>query len=289
MVWTDPYFLLAGALAIVTVAAVVLTAPSLNAGIDRLKLISNSLGLFVVVALALGGTIMLAWGLVAGSKELIYLSFMPLVGAFLFYELITRPYRTWYGLLGFNDKKERWKSFWSETVRLWRSGQRQPSSSGPTHSRPPSRPARQGAVPTGGGGFSFSFGMDKKSANLLGPLIRLAAHRLSNDHISVFPNVLQMSIKLVPEGEKDRSYLESFFHQLTIRSHDGAPLRLSAHSDLPFLDVVASQTRADGCHTIDVRILPHRLSHGPFSGTISIYTDDPDQRLLTVPVTGTVE
>jgi hypothetical protein len=289
MIWSDQYFLLAVALSVVTVAGVVLTAPSWSAGLRRLKLISNSLGLFLVVATALSGTIMLVWGLVAGSKELIYLSFMPLVGAFLFYKVVTRPYRTWYGLLGFNDNKERWKSFWSETVGLWRSELRQQSPGGPTHSRSAPRPVGEGSAATGGRGFSFSFGMDKTGANLLGPLVRLAAHRLSSDRVSVFPNVLQMSIKLATDGEKDRSYLESFFHQLTVRSHGGTPLRISVDSDLPFLEVVAGPPRADGCHTVDVRLLPHRLIRGPFSGTITIHTDDPDQPRLTVPVAGRIE
>jgi hypothetical protein len=268
----------------------VLTAPSLSAGLRRLRLISNSLGLCLVVATALSGIIMLVWGLVAGSKELIYLSLMPLVGAFLFYEMITRQYRTWYGLLGFNDKKERWKSFWSETVGLWRSGQlRQKSSGGPAHSRSAPKPVGEGPAAAGGRGFSFSFGMDKTGTNLLGPLVRLIAHQLSSDRISVFPNVLQISIVLPTEGEKDRSYLESFFHQLTVRSHGGTPLRISVDSDLPFLEVVAGPPMADGCHSVDVRLLPHRLIRGPFSGTISIHTDDPDQPRLTVPVAGRIE
>jgi hypothetical protein len=289
MIWSDHYLLLAVALSVVIVAGVVLTAPSLSEGLRRLKLISNSLGLFLVVATALSGTIMLVWGLVAGSKELIYLSLIPLVGAFLFYEMITRQYRTWYGLLGFNDKKERWESFWSETVGLWRSELRQQSPGDPAQSRSASKPVGDVPTATGGRGFSFSFGMDKTGAKLLGPLVRLAAHQLSSERISVFPDVLQICIVLPTEGEKDRSYLESFFHQLTVRSHGGAPLRISVDTDLPFLEVVAGPPRADGCHTVDVRLLPHRLRRGPFSGTISIHTDDPDQPRLTVPVVGRIE
>src|SRR5687767_13190897 len=110
---------LALALALAMIIAIVFTAPTMAAGLDRLKLVMNTAGLFIVVARASGGAVMLAWGLWAGEKELVYLSFLPLVGSSLFYGLLTRRHQTWYGALGFDDSSARWKSFWNETTDLW--------------------------------------------------------------------------------------------------------------------------------------------------------------------------
>src|SRR5258708_34499261 len=106
MVFSQTSVLIAFALALITVMGIVLTAPSPNASIDRLKLIFNTLGLAIVVAGVVAFTVMLVWGLLARSQELLYLSFIPFAAACLTYGFITRRHMTWYGLFGFRDGGE---------------------------------------------------------------------------------------------------------------------------------------------------------------------------------------
>lgn len=113
--------LVAFALPLATVIAIVASAPSLKAGIDRLKLVSNLLGLFLLVVLAGSAAVLFVWGIVAGDKGLVYFALLPMIGAFLLADFITRRHATWWSLFGFNDRSERWQAFWNETISLWRS------------------------------------------------------------------------------------------------------------------------------------------------------------------------
>jgi hypothetical protein len=115
----DTPLLIAVILALATVIGIAVTAPSLAALTYRLKLIANTLGLAIVVAGIVAAAVMLAWGLLARNLELIYLSLIPFAAAGLTYGSITRRHQTWWGLFGFKDGRERWRSFWDETRQLW--------------------------------------------------------------------------------------------------------------------------------------------------------------------------
>jgi hypothetical protein len=289
----DAELLLVLGLALATVAAIVFTAPSFSAGIDRLKLIHNLLGIVIVGGAALIGTILLVWGLAAGRKDLIYISFMPLAGAGLAYGAFTRRHQTWYGALGFKDGTERWRSFWAETASLWRSARGNAPSGSRTggHGAAPiplhQPPAGQSRSPRGATTFSGSFNVGAGGGRLLAPLLRYAAHRLSTERITVVPNILHLSI--AREGERgERLSLSDPVSELTVRRHDGGPLALSARTDLDFLSLTVWPRRADGSYPVAVGLVPHRLRQGLFAGTIEIDTGDAAEPRLTIPVAGEV-
>jgi hypothetical protein len=293
MVFSNYHFLIAGAFAFATVITIVLTAPSFTVGINRLKLVMNTGGLFVVVAALSGGALMLIWGLWAGEKELVYLSLFPLVGAVLFYGLLTRRHQTWYGVLGFDDSSARWNSFWNETVSLWRPNRTSRTTKGasthPIFTRHKIIGHHESAAPKSARKFSFSFNTGSMGTATLGSLARFAAHRLATDGISVFPSELNLSVILPAEGGQSRSYLDAFKHELTVRKHNGAPLRLSVATDVPFMDLSVGSPDVQGNYPVEIRLSPEKLERGPFNGTISIHTDDPLQPELSVPLDGMIE
>jgi hypothetical protein len=280
---------IAAVLAFATVVGIVVTAPSLSAGVDRLKLICNTVGLVIVVAGFVAGAAMLAWGLIGHSKELIYLSLIPFVAAGLTYGAITRRHATWYGLLGFNDSSERWRSFWNETRRLWGYGPA-PQTGHPWTARRTAAPA-PGAPSSGMRSFSFSFNLGGNRGGAGGsflPLARFAAHGLASDRVSVFPSELQMAIRVAGMGPMERAQLTSYRHQLTVRRDDGGPLQLAVGTDLRFLGLDIRAQGFDGSYAVDVALLPQWLEAGSYSGAITIETGDPLQPRLIVPVTATI-
>jgi hypothetical protein len=283
MVFFQTSVAIAVALALAMVVGIVVTAPSLNVGVDRLKLILNSLGLAIVVAGAITFMMMLVWGLLAGSQELIYLSFVPFAAACLTYGFITRRHATWYGLLGFRDGRERWRSFWDETRQLWGYG---PS---PGSNRAGAGGAAAGPAPGGNRSFTFSFNLGGNRAgaggSLLGPLAEFAARELASDRVSVFPNELHLSIFLSGTGPRERAHLSSYRQQLKVRRDDGGPLQLATRTNLLFLTLNVGSQDLDGSYPVSVSLLPELLEVGSYSGVITIETGDPLQPQLIVPVT----
>lgn len=284
--------LIAVALALATVIGIVVTAPGWDAGIERLKLIFNTLGLAIVVAGAVTGTVMLVWGVLAGNQELGYLSLMPFAAAGLTYGFITRRHMTWYGLLGFDDRGERWRSFWDETRQLWGYGPSPRSAPGSTAPGAMGPSPGAGAPPSSSRSFTFSFNLGGNTggakSTLAGPLAQFAAHRLASDRVSVFPSELHLSILLGGTGPTERLHLASYRQRLTVRRDDGGPLQLDTRTDLRFLALDRGTQGLDGSYPIDVSLVEEWLQSGSYSGAIMIETGDSLQPRLIVPVTATV-
>ncbi|HUF45734.1 MAG TPA: hypothetical protein VMN43_10350 [Aestuariivirgaceae bacterium] len=292
MTLSGEHFFLAIVAAAVIVAAILWMAPSWQAGRDRLNLIVNTLGIVIVFAGWSVGIAMLVWGIAAGNKGLIYFSFMPMVLGGLTYNFITRRHRTWYGIFGFDDSRERWKSFWDETRNLWGLPRRSSAAPGGSagSSAPRTPPGRQSAATPGrpARGFSVSFGSRGASAGFLAPIIAFAATRLATGHVTVFPNSLEFAIGLDPASNGTQPHLEAFRQTMVVRRRDGGHLQLAVRSDLAFLDATAGPRRFDGSYTIEVGLVARHLKPGPFSGSIVIDTGDPAEPQLTVPVAGVV-
>jgi hypothetical protein len=293
MAFSQTSVLIIVTLAVAMVIGIVVTAPSPNASIDRLKLIFNTLGLAIVVAGAITFTVMLVWGLLAGSQELIYLSLMPFAAACLTYGFITRRHMTWYGLIGFRDGRERWRSFWDETRRLWGYGHAPRSAPGRTARGAVGPAPGARAPPSGTRSFTFSFNLGGNlggaKGSLLGPLARFAAHRLASDRVSVFPSKLHLSILSGGTGPTERAHLASYRQHLTVRRDDGGPLQLAMRTDLRFLALeFGAQGLDEGSYSIGVSLLPEWLEAGSYSGAITIETGDSLQPRLIVPVTATI-
>lgn len=289
------YIAMAGAIA--TVALIVWRAPSLQAGYHRLNLLLNTLGIAIVFAAWAVGIALFVWGVVAGSKELIYISFLPMVLGGGMYSLITRRHRTWWGLLGFKDGSERWRSFWDETRNLWGLPPRARPAPGSAAQNAPPRQSVSAAgpapAPSPAGhtrSFSFSFGSRGRSggAGLLGPIITFAATRLATDHVTVFPNVVQFAIELDASENAQQTHIGAARQTLVVRRRDGGYLQLAVHSDVAFIETTIGPRRFDGSYTISVGLVAAKLTRGPFSGTIFIDTGDPAEPQLTVPVAGIV-
>jgi hypothetical protein len=294
MTLSGEHLFIAIAAAAATVALIVWRAPSLQAGMYRLNLVFNTLGIAIVFAGWALGIALFVWGVAAGRKDLIYISFMPMVLGGLTYNFITRRHRTWYGIFGFNDSRERWRSFWDETLNLWGlagSSSRAPGSTAGTgaprtppggHSGPGQTPGRTTRS------FSASFAGRGAGASLLGPIITFAATRLATGHITVFPSALQFAIELDPAGNAQQSHLDAFQQMLVVRRRDGGYLQLAVQSDLAFVDATAGPRRFDGSYTVKISLVATKLTPDPFSGSIVIDTGDPLEPQLTVAVAGTV-
>ncbi|WP_119304824.1 hypothetical protein [Dongia deserti] len=279
MTITEIHVLLIAGLAFLSIAALLVTAPTLEAGINRLKLVMNTVGIIIVVACSVGGIALFVWGFHTGEKGYIYFSFLPLAAAVGTWNAITRRHRTWWGILGANDSSERSRAFWKETFNLWRGRD-------PDHD-PAGQRFRWTPGDKGGGNLSFSINLGGSGAKLAS-LLQLGAHRLSTDLVSVFPNVLQFAVVLDERAQAERSYLDLARQELTVRRKDGAPIAVRAASDLPFLTITPEATRPDSTHVLIIGLRADELRVGPFTGTISIETDHPDQPTITVPVIGQV-
>jgi hypothetical protein len=291
MTLSGEHIFLAVAAAAATVILIAWTAPSFQAGMHRLNLVLNTLGIAIVFAGWAVGIALFVWGAATGSKELIYISFLPMVLGGAMYNLITRRHRTWWGIFGFDDSRERWRSFWDETRNLWGLPPRSRPASGGTAQTPPGGQSGPGPAPAGPTrSFSFSFGTPARrgGAGVLGPIISFAASRLATGHITVFPSVLQFAIELDPAGNGQQPHLDAFQQSLTVRRRDGGHLQLAVASDLTFLDATAGSRNFDGSYTVTVGLIAARLPQGPFRGSIIIDTGDPVEPQLTVPVVGTV-
>lgn len=274
-------FVIVGLLALATILAILATAPSLAAGVDRLKLVLNTLGL-VIIAIALPlGVGMFVWGFAVHDKALIYFSFIPLVASVATYRAITRRHRTWYGiLLGVDDSRETWSSFWNETLRVW--GVRARDRASPGRDRAAAGTAGEAQSHT----FSFSLDIPAGRAPWLSSLIKFAAHRLDTAEITVFPNALHIAVAL--GDTKEASHLRGFRQSLSVRRADGGPLKLKARTDVPFLELVVGLRQPDGSYEIAVRLKPQRLTKGAFKGEIRIETGDHAMPVLTVPVSAMI-
>lgn len=296
---TNPseYIYIAMAAAIGTVALILWRAPSLQAGYYRLNLLLNTLGIAIVFAAWAVGIGLFVWGVVAGSKELIYVSFLPMVLGGGIYNLITRRHRTWWEIFGFRDGRGRWRSFWDETRNLWGLPPRPgPAPGGASQKAGPGQSAAApgpGPAPSPAGNtrsFSFSFSSLGRSggAGLLGPMITFAATRLATDHITVFPNVMQFAIELDRSEDAPQGHVRAARQTPVVRRRDGGHLQLAVQSDLAFINATPGPRRFDGSYTITVGLLAAKLARGPFSGTIVISTGDLVEPQLRVPVAGIV-
>jgi hypothetical protein len=284
----DGYFLILLTLALAFVVAILFTAPSLSAGTARLKLIHNVLGIVIVGGLAVFGATLLVWGLVTGSKELIYLAILPLMAAGFAYNGITRHHRTWYGALGFDDRGERWRSYWNETISLWRSvigtaktptGESVGSSASPGMAR-----ADRQSSPRGGRThpmISLALDVAKRRGGLASAIATVAAQQIEPRRISVTPALLDLSIALRGKRGEGPSFTAVPQPELTVRRADGGLLQLTARTDLPFLKLTIGPRQVDGTYRIKIELLPHSLSPGRFIGAIEIETDDPVESRLT--------
>lgn len=268
-------------LAFAMIVGIVVTAPSTQAGLDRLKLLLNTAGLVIVGVGTIAGVVLLAWGLVGRRADLIFASLGPFVAAGFAYSFITRRYATWYGVLGFNDNRERRRAFWSDTRRVWGYGPSPGDDAQPPYRAAWSRSDPQ-RHPGAGRSFTFSFRIGSRGDDMLGPVAQFAAHRLSSDRVSVFPNRLQIAASM-------GAHLASFSQQLTVRRNDGGPLTLTARTDMSVIALAVGPRGSDGSYPISVSRPPERLQAGTYGGEIAIDTGDPWGPALSVPVTVTVD
>ena len=296
MTLSSEHIYIAMAAAIATAALIVWRAPTLQAAYHRLNLVLNTLGIATVFAAWAVGIGLFVWGVAAGSKELIYISFMPMVLGAGMYSLITQRHRTWWGLLGFKDGSERWRSFWDETRNLWGLPPRVRPAPGGAQNAPPRRSASAtgpAPAPSPAGhtrSFSFSFGSRGRGGGtgLLGPILTFATTRLATDHIAVFPNVVQFVIELDASENAQQTHVGAARQTLVVRRRDGGYLQLAVHCDVAFIETTIGPRRFDGSYAIAVGLVATDLMRGPFSGSIFIDTGDPVEPQLTVPVAGIV-
>jgi hypothetical protein len=289
----DDKVLLLLAMVVAVLAGILATAPSLSAGLDRLKLLNNLLGLAVVFAVAAIGLALLVWGLISGRGDLVQLAVVPLLVAGVGYQALTRGRRR-DPVSGDNRAP-----FWQETRDLWQSVfGAAPASSSPVASASADatvadRAGTGGEAAPAGGPSLFMFGAGQiepagPAGHVLERALRFIAHRLADRRVSVFPESLQLAVVMSPAPGEGPAFAGGRPPELSVRRRGGAPLMVWARTDVPFLEVTVGRRRRDGSYPIVVGLVPQRLVPGPFAGTIEINTGDSLDPRISVPVGGMV-
>lgn len=121
------------------------------------------------------------------------------------------------------------------------------------------------------------------------PLLKIPANIRINERVYTFPDHLDFGA-LQPaylKGKLER--LSSVAQTLMVYQLGGENFKISAQSDLPFLDLHPVRSRFGDRYQIEVTVLPDNMEVGEFSGSIVITTNDAEFPEITVPVKAVVE
>ena len=74
-----------------------------------------------------------------------------------------------------------------------------------------------------------------------------------------------------------------------IYQEGGNDFRISATTDVPFLNASTSQAQLKDRYEVRLSVVPERLKAGPTTGVLVIDTNDPEFPRLTIPITAIIE
>jgi hypothetical protein len=116
------------------------------------------------------------------------------------------------------------------------------------------------------------------------PTLRIAAYTYVHDPVYTFPEAVDMG-----DLRRDDPALAGRISQtLMIYQAGGRDFGARLSTDLPFLRIGAERGPAGDRWEATIALVPDLAPDGPFRGTITVDTNDPVFRRLTVPVQGTI-
>jgi len=121
------------------------------------------------------------------------------------------------------------------------------------------------------------------------PFLQIRANTILNERVHTFPDAIDLGpisaafLKAHPEE------LQAVTKQVMVYQEGGKDFRISAATDVPFLNASTSQAQLKDRYEVRLSVVPERLKAGPTTGVLVINTNDPEFPHLTIPITATIE
>jgi Protein of unknown function (DUF1573) len=121
------------------------------------------------------------------------------------------------------------------------------------------------------------------------PFLEIRANTILNERVHTFPDAIDLGpisaafLKAHPEE------LQAVTKQVMVYQEGGNDFRISAATDVSFLNASTSQAQLKDRYEVRLSVVPERLKAGPTTGVLVIDTNDPEFPRLTIPITAIIE
>ena len=120
-------------------------------------------------------------------------------------------------------------------------------------------------------------------------VLQVQANTLLRERVYSFPDRLDLGVIQIRRIERNPAIAEFLGQTLMVYCKGAEDFRLTADTDIPFLDLHTERSRFQDRYQIEVKLIPDRLRPGTTTGSIVLSTNDPQFPRLVVPVTATLE
>jgi hypothetical protein len=121
------------------------------------------------------------------------------------------------------------------------------------------------------------------------PFLEVRANTNLNERVHVFPDSIDF-------GSINTSFLkarmqapEELAQSLMVYQEAGKDFRITAETNVPFLQISTSQANLKDRYEIRLTMVPEKLRSGTVDGTVVIYSNDPEFQRLSIPVRAVIE
>jgi hypothetical protein len=121
------------------------------------------------------------------------------------------------------------------------------------------------------------------------PFLQVQAHTNVNERVHVFPDRIDFGTISIDYLKAHSETVESLATSLMVYQDGGKDFKISATTDVPFLELATFQAQLKDRYEVRVTVVPEKLKSGEVNGAIVVVTNDPEFQRLTIPVRAVIE
>jgi len=121
------------------------------------------------------------------------------------------------------------------------------------------------------------------------PFLEVRANTNLNERVHAFPDTIDFGTISTASLKAGPQTLEALSASLMVYQEAGKDFRVTAQTDIPFLQLSTFQAELKDRCEIRVGLVPEKVKPGPVNGSIVILSNDPEFPRLTIPVKAVIE
>ena len=121
------------------------------------------------------------------------------------------------------------------------------------------------------------------------PFLEVPANTNLNERVHAFPDAIDFGTISTVSLKAGSQTPEALSASLMVYQEGGKDFRVSAETDVPFLQLSTFQANVKDRYEIRLTLVPEKLKSGPVNGSIVILSNDPEFQRLTIPVKAVIE
>jgi hypothetical protein len=121
------------------------------------------------------------------------------------------------------------------------------------------------------------------------PFLEVRANTNLNERVHTFPDSVDFGIISTSSLKARMQAPEELAVSLMVYQDGGKDFRITAETDIPFLQISTSQANLRDRDEIRLTLVPEKLRSGSVEGFVVVFSNDPEFQRLSIPVKAVIE